>query len=254
MYNRFSVKKKKEWPGERGKRWHWRRWVAQLEKKKKKKKLGEKRTETSPPFIMRCVLLWHFPTLFYTHSHTYVVQHTYIYIYLTLFIYTNTGTTPNMVVRKLPAAGELEREKRREEKSCGPEWLVVVVHRAITHFNRIIHQDLKRAAHIMPLLHRYITVDVFMMTKRSDSDDKSQSARPAKVFRSCMYVQRRIVYSRALLWRVWKCVCIMWNLWVVCTYPPGVIDCEYGRLAFNSRRRMTCHSSLAQLNSMRLIV
>ena len=25
----------------------------------------------------------------------------------------------------------------------------------------------------MPLLHRYITDDVFMMTKRSDSDDKS---------------------------------------------------------------------------------
>lgn len=112
MYNRFSVEEE-EGVTRRKKEKVALKKVGRPTKKKKNEKARRKRTETSPPFIMRCVLLWHFPTLFYTHSHTYVVQHTYIYIYLTLFIYTNTGTTPNMVVRKLPAAGELEREKRK---------------------------------------------------------------------------------------------------------------------------------------------
>ncbi|KAK4003158.1 hypothetical protein OUZ56_004940 [Daphnia magna] len=69
-----------------------------------------------------------------------------------------------------------ESRQRRMEVEEVADRLDGEVHGAITHFNRIIHQDLKRAAHIIPLLHRYIIVDVFMMTKRSDSHDKSRNA------------------------------------------------------------------------------
>lgn len=133
---------------------------------KKKKREKEKQKNLAPFHYALCVTLTLSHALLYTL--TYVVQHTHTHIYIyQRYLYIQTQrSTPNMVVRKLPEAATAELENVADQ--------VVVVHRAITHFNRIIHQDLKRAAHIMPLLHRYITVDVFMMTKRSDSDDKSR--------------------------------------------------------------------------------
>lgn len=81
-------------------------------------KVGRPKRKTSPPFIMRCVLLWRFPTLFYTHTHTHVYMYVpsyniYIYIYL-CYLYIQTDTqTPNMVVRESPEADGSWR-------SCGP--------------------------------------------------------------------------------------------------------------------------------------
>ena len=163
MYNRFPLKMKKEWPREKREKDGTEEGGSPKKEKKRKRK-----TEKPRPLSL-CVVCYSdtFPRSFiHTHIRSTTHTHTYIYIYQRYLYIQTQRSTPNMVVRKLPEAATAELENVADQ--------VVVVHRAITHFNRIIHQDLKRAAHIMPLLHRYITVDVFMMTKRSDSDDKSR--------------------------------------------------------------------------------
>ena len=124
MYNRTGFLLKKKSDSER------ERWVAQQQQLKKKKE-REKKVETSPPFIMRCVLLWHFPTLFYIYTHvatqsSYIRRYMYVRLLWCIYIYKHR-----------------ERESQRWSGD-GRRVIVAVAAPTITHFNRIIHQTFKR--------------------------------------------------------------------------------------------------------------
>ena len=95
MYNRTGFLLKKKSDSER------ERWVAQQQQLKKKKE-REKKVETSPPFIMRCVLLWHFPTLFYIYTHvatqsSYIRRYMYVRLLWCIYIYKHREREPKMV-------------------------------------------------------------------------------------------------------------------------------------------------------------
>ena len=120
----------------------------------------EKR-ETSPPFIMRCVLLWHFPTLFYTHTLTvYIHVHTqhrwaYIhtaaeYVYMYILYITSISFSLSLYVCiyiyiSIVAYIYIQSLQTWVVQVAGGRALYAMcIHSTITHFNRIIHQRLKR--------------------------------------------------------------------------------------------------------------